>query len=385
MIQRRTIIVAVGVLVCLAAGAWWLKPSLHEAGPPQPTAAHEAGVLRYPPGAPQLAQIRTGHADLAPLPLAEALSARLAYDESVTARVSSPVLGRVVAIPGDVGDKVKADQPVVVIDSPDLGTAVADADKAVADSRRKELAWQRAKKLFEGEVLAKKDLEGAEADWQQARAEEQRARLKLDNLRVRHGSGQRGESFTLVSPIAGIITERSANPGMEVRPDLQAPLFVVSDPSQLWAMIDLPENLLDKVRPGQRVMLETQAFPGTRFQGQIAKVAPALDPATRRIPVRVTVPNPDGRLRPEMFARVALLAGDDKSSPVLRLPATAVVTEGVGHVVFVERAPGEFVKRRVDIALQDHDYIYLSGGLKANEVVVQAGALLLASELAGGD
>ena len=384
MIQRRTIIAAVVALACLAAAAWWLKPSLHEASPPQQAAAREPGVLRYPQGAPQLAEIRTGRAEPAPLPVAAALNARLAYDESVTARVSSPVAGRVLAIPADQGDRVKAGQPVLVIDSPDLGTALADADKAGADSRRKELAWQRAQKLFEGDVLARKDLEGAEADWQQASAEAQRARLKLDNLRVRQGAGGlHGQSFSLASPIAGVVTERSANPGMEVRPDLPAPLFVVSDPSRLWAIIDLPEHLLDKVQPGQRVALEAQAFTGATFSGQIAKVAPALDPATRRVAVRVSVPNPDGRLRPEMFVRVHLL--DDKALPAWRVPAGAVITEGVAHFVFVQRAPGEFAKRRVEVAQQERDYVYLASGITATDQVVQAGALLLSSELAGTD
>jgi cobalt-zinc-cadmium efflux system membrane fusion protein len=342
-------------------------------------------VLRFPQGAPQLAEIRTGLAEPAPMPLTETLNARLAYDEGVTARVSSPVSGRVVALPADVGDRVKAGQAVLVIDSPEFGAALADAEKADADARRKELAWARAKSLYEGEVLPRKDLESAEADWQQARAEQRRARLRLDNLRARRAGATRDEAFALPAPISGVVTERSANPGMEVRPDLNTPLFVISDPTRLWALIDLPENLIDRVRLGMDVELEAPAFPGSRFRGKVARVSPALDASTRRVPVRVEVANPDGRLRPEMFARARLLAPHDAGRQVLRLPAAAVVTEGVGHVVFVERSPGEFAKQRIEVALQDHDYVFVAGGLEADEKVVQAGALLLASELAGGD
>ena len=378
--HRKSIVVLIVVALAAAIGWKTLGSSSSNTVAP-PAAAHKDGVLRYPAGAPQLGEIHADVAVSAPLPLSEPLNARLAYDESTTARVSSPVAGRVVSMPADIGDRVKSGQPLLVLDSPDLGSAVADAQKAAADLQRKESAIQRSKVLYEGGVLARKDLEDAEADWQQARAESQRARLRLANLHAAHDAN--GETFSLVAPIAGIVTERNANPGTEVGPATAAPLFVISDPKRLWAMIDLPEHLLDKVKSGQAVALEAQAWPDVSFPAKITRVAPALDPATRRIPVRVEVPNAEGRLRPEMFVRVRLLA--DNSAKALRVPSAAVITQGVAHFVFVERAAGEFEKRRVDVALQDRDYVYLTGGIAATEKIVQSGALLLASELDGND
>ena len=379
--KTLTLLILAGLALTIVGIGLKLVSTSPAAIPPTVLApSHLPGVLHYPPGASQLSEIHSSVPDLAPLPLSEPINARLAYDENVTARVSSPLVGRVVALPADLGDRVKAGQPLLMLDSPDLGSALSDADKAEADTHHKQLAFQRTKALFDGEVLARKDLEAAESDWQQAKAESQRAQLRLMNLHVPRGS--KGETFSLVAPISGVVTERAVNPGTEIGPATPAPLFVISNPTRLWAMIDLPEHLLDKVKPGQPVTLETQAWPGVPFPAQIARVAMALDPATRRVQVRVTVPNPDGRLRPEMFARVWLLA--DGGRQVLRVPVAAVVTEGIAHYLFVERAAGEFEKRRIEVALEDRDYVYVSAGIAAQEKVVRSGALLLASELTGG-
>jgi membrane fusion protein, heavy metal efflux system len=321
---RRTslFVLAAAVMAIVIAKTWKTYAAPQIAAPAVPGMSRKAGILRYPAGAPQLAEIRSALPVVATLPLSEPLNARLAYDESVTARVSSPLAGRVISLPADIGDHVAMGSVLLVLDSPDLGSAIADAQKSAAELHRKQKAFERSKTLYAGEVLALKDLEDAEADWKQARAEYERTNLRLANLHITH-EGQ-GEKFSLAAPIAGVVTERNANPGTEINPATSAPLFVISDPRRLWAMIDLPEHLLDKVKPGQAVALEAQAWNDVSFPATVARVSPALDPATRRVPVRVVVPNPDGRLKPEMFVRVRLLS--DSFAKALRVPSAAVIT-----------------------------------------------------------
>src|SRR5450759_3895611 len=269
-------------------------------------------------------------------------------------------------------------------DAPQLAalkiTAVADLNKAQADETRKRLAFERAQKLHDGEVLPRKDLESAEADLAQARAEAQRARLRMRNLAP--GGGAR-ENYLLRAPIGGVVSERKANPGMEVRPDLPDPLYVITDPKRLWVMIDLPERNLSKVEPGHPVAVEVDAWPGERFAGTIEKIGETVDPATRRIQVRCSVPNPARKLKPEMYARVTLLA--DENQRALRVPNGALITEGLYRQVFVEKSPGVFEKRRVTLRLQDRDYSYVASGLRPGERVGAGGALLLNSELAAAN
>ena len=348
---------------------------------PAPAAApKEPGILRYPPGAPQLAALKTTAAEELPVPLAEPLNGRIAYNENFTARVSSPIAGRIVSIKLQPGDAVKAGDTLLALDSPDLAQAVADLHRAEADETRKRLAFERAQKLHEGEVLPRKDLESAEADLAQARAEAQRASRRLRNLAP--GGGTR-ENFALRAPISGVVSERKANPGLEVRPDLPDPLYVITDPKRLWVMIDLPERNLSKVEPGHPVAVEVDAWPGERFAGSIEKVGETVDPATRRIQVRCRVPNPERKLKPEMYARVTLLA--DENQRAVRVPNNAIVTEGIYSHVFVEKSVGVFERRRLNLRLQDRNFSYVASGLKAGERVVTSGALLLNSELSASN
>ncbi|HEY5292771.1 MAG TPA: efflux RND transporter periplasmic adaptor subunit [Burkholderiales bacterium] len=347
------------------------------AEPAQAAAPREPGILRYAADAPQLAALKIKAAEELPVPLAEPLNGRITYNENFTARVSSPIAGRIVSIKLQPGDTVKAGDALVTLDSPELAQAVADLNKAQADETRKRLAFERAQKLHDGEVLPRKDLESAEADLAQARAEAERARLRLRNLAPAGGAR---ENYALRSPISGVVSERKANPGLEVRPDLADPLYVITDPTRLWVMIDLPERNLSKVQPGHPVAVEVDAWPGERFPGTIEKVGETVDPATRRIQVRCSLPNPARRLKPEMYARVTLLA--DENQRALRVPNGALITEGLYSYLFVEKSTGVFEKRRVSLRLQDRDYSYVASGLNPGERVVASGALLLNSELA---
>ena len=344
-------------------------------------APKEREVLRFAPGAPQLAMLQISEVPLMAVPLAEPLNARIAYDESHTARVSSPVSGRIIELRKQPGDAVARGEALAVVDSPDLGAAIAEAAKARADERRKDLALGRARELYAGEVLPRKDLESAEADHAQARAETTRTLLRIANLNPRNAP-LTGERLLLAAPFAGIVAERKANPGMEVRPDLPDPLFVVTDLRWLQVAIDLPESVLPKITLRQPVAVEVDAYPGRTFRGRVERISPVVDPALRRIQVRASVENADGRLRPEMYARVTLLPNEDRNA--VRVPNGALVTEGLRHFVFVEREPGVLVRRKVELAQQDREYSYVSEGLARNERVVTTGALLLQSELASG-
>ena len=374
----------VAVLLCaggFAAGAYWGGRPGGEPAPAAKSTTKEPDVVRFPAGAPQLSMLQIQSAEGMPVPLAEPLNARIVFDESATARVASPVAGRIVSLSAQPGDAVKAGEALALIDAPDLGAAVADLAKAKADERRKALAFERAQALFQGEVLPRKDFEGSEADLEQARAEARRAALRLANLNPRNAR-LTGQRMLLAAPLAGVVAERRANPGMEVRPDLPEPLFVITDLKRVQVMVDVPEAHLSIIGVGQRIGVQVDAYPDERFVGRVERIVPGVDPATRRMQVRCAVENPDARLRPEMYARVTLLA--DEHRRAVRVPNAALVTQGVQHFVFVEREPGVLVRRRVELAVQDREYSYLGSGLAQGERVVTAGALLLASELASG-
>lgn len=336
-----------------------------------------------PANSPQLDSLKIEAATEVSAPASEPLNGRITFDENYTARITSPVLGRAVTIKAQVGDTVKAGQVLMVIDSPDLGSAVADARKAEADLALKRQAYDRSRMLLEGGVIARKELESSQADMAESSAEAQRTSARLKNLGATRNND---ESYALRSPISGVVVDRQINPGSEVRTDAALPLFTITDPDHLWASIDLPERDLSKIAQGQALAIEVSAYPGMVFNGKVQSIGVMVDPTSRRIPVRCSVEG-KGKLKPEMYARITPLSMEGNSASsrkVIRLPNTALITEGLYSYVFVETSPGHIKKRRVTLDIQERDFATVKQGLTAGERIVTSGAILLNSELAAG-
>ena len=376
--------IGLGLLVLLAlAYAGWLSlsPSKIEHIPTPAAAAQQSqsalsGNIRFVAGAPQLAMLQTQSLPLVPIPLSEQLSARVAYDEDVTARIGVSFSGRILELKAAPGDTVTPGQVLAVIDSPDFGTAYADLNKARADEKRKQLALKRAKDLVPGEAISTRDWEAVQSEYAQAQAETVRAEQRIKNLNP-HGLKIVGQQVSLASPLQGVITERTASPALEISPNLAAPLFVVTDPKRLWISIDLPESLLSKVKLGSLISIQSDAFPDHKFVGKIIQLGQTMNPNTRRANVLARVDNPEGKLLPEMFVRATVLQSDGQG---VRVPNQALITRGLYSYVFVEQNPGDFILRQVKPIKRGVDFSYIGEGLGGDEKVVTRGALLLEAE-----
>lgn len=380
MKAQRKILFALGttaVIACAAIGAKQLAESPQTETAAAPKEKREPNIVKFAAGAPQLSSLRIAAVSEIAMPVTEPINGRIAYDENVTTRISSPILGRVVALHAEIGDKVDRNAALLDIDSPDLAAAEADWRKGQADEAYKKAAFERAKNLFENEVIARKDYEAAQADYRQATAETRRAALRMKNL---NASGNEDGKFKLKTPIAGIVADKQVNPGLEVRPDLPNPLFVITDIDRLWVIADAPERSLAGIKPGQEISIETDAYPNERFTGKVDRVGMALDPNTRRVQVRCAVRNVDRKLKPEMFARVYFLADDGKKG--MQVPNTSLVADGIFNHVFVEKQPGVFEKRRVNVVHKGRDSSFIDSGIARGDRIVTEGALLLNSEVA---
>ena len=374
--------VLLGALL-FGAGYGWRYLSVKDVGPVPESAPVPSDsapdTVRFGKGAPQLEFLKSAQVLFLPEPLLEPLNGRIAFDENYTARVSAPIAGRVVRIDVQPGQEVQAGQALASIDAPDYAAAVADVRKAQNDVKQKERSHERAKELVDAGVIARKEAEIAETDLGQSAAELQRAQLRLRNLTSGVSRFSEDGRFSLRAPIAGVIAERKVNPGAEVRPDAPDPLFVISDPAHVWVIIDLPERYLGKVKVGQPVSVEVDAYRDVDIGGKVASIGEVLDPQTRRVPVRCVVYNPQRLLKPEMYARVTPLLEERRK--LARVPNAAILSQGVYSFVFVEKEPGVFEKRRVNLGLQGRDESYVKSGLSEGERVVATGALLLESEL----
>ncbi len=374
----KILVAIAGVLVLALLGHWLLSGKATFA-PAADKPAAASDTLHYAPGAEQLSYLDIAPVEELVAPTLQALPGKLSFDEDHTVRVNSPVLGRVVQLVAQPGAAVKAGDVLAWLDSPDFAQARSDARKAQADLTMKNKAFERTEELTRLGVLAQRDLDGARADAAQAQAELDRAQSVLKNLDPT-GTGTR---YALRTPIAGIVVDRSINPGMEVRPDATTPLFIITDPTRLWASFELSEQDVGKVHNGQKVRVDVDAFADTHFSGSIVYIGAALDPATRRISVRAALDNPDSRLKPEMFARISPLEDDGRKQ--IAVPDAALVSIGLHHFVFVEEAPGTLKRREVQLGVVGERNAFVTSGLKPGERVVTRGAVLLNGELGQGD
>jgi cobalt-zinc-cadmium efflux system membrane fusion protein len=331
--------------------------------------------LRYPAGHPQLPLLVSTTA-LQAQNIAIELPAKLVWNEEKTQRVYPAFAGRVTRIGADVGQSVKAGQVLAELASPEFGAAQADTSRAQADATLTKLALQRQRELFEAGVVARKDLEQAEAEAARTQAEVARAQARTSLYGSSTGVNQQ---LGLRSDMAGVVVERNLNPGQEVRPDgASSPLFVVSDPSVLWVSIDAQEADVRDLRPGAKVQLLVPSLPDQKLQATISAVTDQIDPNTRTIKIRATVANPQRWLKNEMLAKVRYPRQVGNS---IEVPATAVFLHGNQHYVFVQSQAGVFEPRDVTVSYEGTQKVLLSAGLKEGEQVVSQNGLLLAREL----
>jgi cobalt-zinc-cadmium efflux system membrane fusion protein len=344
------------------------------ADPPGPRI--EGDRVVYAPSAAELASLTTAPVQTAPVGTVRT-TGRLAWDEDLTARVFPPVGGRVRQLQADLEQLVARGTPLAAVESPDFGQAQADAARAQTDLDAAERNLARASELYEHAAAPMKDFEAAKADRDRAKVEAERAGSHLALLGGRPGTVD--QRFVLRSPIAGVVVDRAINPGLEVRTDSPAPLFVISDPSRLWVFLDVVEQDLAQVRRGLPLVLRCNAYPRRTFAGVVEVVGDTLDPTTRTVKARGSVANAQRLLKAEMYVEVEV--EDPSRRPGLEVPSAAVVTEGPERYVFVEEAPGSFRRRAVTAGAERGGGTRILTGLEAGQHVVVEGSLLLESLL----
>jgi len=306
--------------------------------------------------------------------------AEIQFNPDQVAHVSSLVSGQIQAVEVAVGDSVAPDQPMIELNSVELGQARAELSRARSMLDVAEQNRERQERLRAEGISSERSYLEAELAYEQAQAERDAASSRLRVFGVRGGSGP---SLTLQSPIGGVVVERHATRGENVSPD--ETLLVVADVSSVWVIGRVYEQQIAGVTPGMRATLTLSAYPGREWSGRVDFVGMALDEGTRTLPIRVELQNPDGALRPGLFGTLALSSDTTARSSAL-VPLDAVQDIDGVPVVFVEGDhAGEYVATRVALGPQDATRVEVEDGLTPGQRVVVEGAFALKSELLRGD
>lgn len=352
------------IVVALLAGG--CSRDAAPAATPAPTV--EGGTIRFVADSPQLKVLRSeavsdGSATVLQLP------ARVTWDDTRSSLLRSPLPGQIARIDAAPGEKIKAGQVLAWVTSPEFGQVQAEGARGAAELRQARNELARVRELHEAGVASGRELGEAESALAASEAEHARLQALTRGFGSSRGIDQR---MPLRSPINGILVERRMSPGMSVSPDAELPLAVVSDPDRLWLIVDVPEALAVRLKPGMAIRVAPGQ--GETAQAVLGHVDDYIDTERHVVQARAELDNRERRFKAGQYVRAAITVPMDGG---VSLPEGAVLLLGREQVVFVDEGKGRFARRTVQAEELGQGRLWVGEGLAAGARVVVDGGLLL--------
>ncbi len=312
----------------------------------------------------QLIGVRTAAASYRSLDRQVRTVGKVDVDETRLAFVNTKISGWVERLYVDyTGREVKKGEPLLSVYSPELVSAQEEYLLALKASRS--VVPSRFGEIAESQVSLLESAKRRLLLWDIA--PEQIAELEK--------SGVPRTEMTIYSPIDGIVMEKMVLEGGYIMPGMN--LYKIADLTSVWVIGDIYEYEAPLVKIGQNARVSLAYFPGEAFDARVSYIYPTLDPMTRTIKVRLEVKNPELKLKPEMFADVIIMTSPGGR---LTIPKEAVLDSGLRRIVYVEKKPGVYEMREVELGLRGDTYVEVLSGVRKGERVVTSGNFLIDSE-----
>ncbi len=291
-------------------------------------------------------------------------------DNNKTAQVYSIVGGNVTKINVELGDYVKKGQVLAVVKSSEVAEFQKEKQDAISDVAIAEKNLQVAKDMYAGKLASEKDVVAAEKSLEKSMTELARINevYSIYNL-------QNGSTFNIVAPISGFIVSKDISSNEQIRADKSDVLFSIAEINEVWAMANVNESDIARVKIGYDAEVSTLSFPDDKYLGRIDKIFNAIDPETKAMKVRVRIPNASFKLKPEMNATVTVRF--EENQKMINVPASAVIFEKNKNWVMVFKDRYNVETRRVEVYRQVGDEIYISSGLKSGEKVISKNGIFI--------
>jgi len=304
------------------------------------------------------------------------------WDADHTTQAITQVSGPISRLLVDTGARVTADQPLLYVSSPDVANAISTYRKARNHQDYTKKALDRSKDLLAHSVIAVKDLEAAEQDYNDAGSDVENS---LQALKVFGVTQQEIEDaqrqgvainpqLAVRSPIAGVVVQKLVTPGLVIQAGM-TPCFTISDVSTVWVQGHIYDRDLESIRVGDTVEETDSSFKQT-FHGVVSYIGALVDADTRTTPVRIVTQNPQGLLKKDMFVDAVIHTKSGRS--VLAVPTSAILRNDENlPFVYVQAAPGQFAQRLVNIGAQQGDETEIVSGSKQGDKIVAEGSVFL--------
>lgn len=329
-----------------------------------------------------LAQVKIEAISTTPISDTLRVAGRIDFDERNLTRVGSSVTGRISNLGAHLGQHVRKGDVLATLHSTELSSAQLAYLKAKAQMELTRRNAERAKSLFDADVISAAERQRRENEFQVASAEVRAATDQLlalglpEKMIERLGqSGVINSSMPLTSTLEGVLVERKVSQGQVVQPSDH--LFVVANLGRLWAVAQVPEQQIEHVKVGQDVTIEVPALNHAPLVGKLIYVGQIVNPETRTVLVRTELDNTQGHLKPAMLASMVI---QSKPVPRLFVPSSAVVREEDEDFVYLQLAPNRFRLTRVKLSSEQNGKRIVLDGVKAGDQVVTEGAFHLNNE-----
>ncbi|MEA2933594.1 MAG: rane fusion protein heavy metal efflux system [Variibacter sp.] len=321
---------------------------------------------------------------------------KIVVNEDRSTLIFSPYSGRITRLMAKPGDVVKVGQPLFMVEATDVVqvqndflTATAALNKARSQFKHAQIVEKRTRDLYEAKALPLKDWQKAQADLTDSQNDTAAAEAAIDAVRNRlrllgrsdaeisqfQERGKISPETPIIAPIAGTVVQRKGGPGQYLTAGVSDPVFVIGDLGTIWLTAYVRETDVPRVHVGQELLFTVLGYPDRTFTGKIDYVAASLDATTKRLLVRATVDNPEGLLKPEMFASVTIEI--DQGQVSLAVPREAVIYEGDVARVWVAHEGKSIELRRIKTGLSNARFLQVVSGLDFGETVVTKGALFI--------
>lgn len=282
--------------------------------------------------------------------------------------------GNVVKVNVELGDYVKKGQVLAVIRSTDI----ADFEKQMVDAKSDLVVSKNnlkvAQELFVGKLNAERDV--LEAKGQVEKAQSQLNRIQ-ETYKIYNIKG--GSIYNVIAPISGFIIQKSINQDMLLRNDRSENIFDIAEINEVWAMANVNESDINKVKLGQDAAITTLSYPDKVFKGKVDKIFNVIDPQTKAMNARVKLQNNDFLLKPDMNASIKLSFNENES--MIAVPSSAIVFDKSKNFVMIFKNRNSIETRPVEVYRQVGDLTYISSGLKENEKVITTNELFIYDSL----
>ena len=323
--------------------------------------------------APQYRVLDTVVAHIQPVHDSLTLPARVQANPTTVVHVFPPLSGRVLALKVLPGQEVAKGQVVAMLQSTDLQQARSDYEKAKIEVARADLQLNRARDLLQHQVMAQKDFDDLQAVDQADHAELERTRETLQILGYKETDTS--GLVAIRSPIPGVVLDVStANGELQRSLDNATPIATIADINDVWVIADLYPRDVQAIHRGQPVEVRVNGYPDTVYRGVVDNISDAVDPTTLTLKVRVVLPNPHHRLKPQMYATVSIT---NESRNAIVVPATAVIRDGITSYVYVQTGENKYQRRDVELGATHDTTVEIVKGLNEGDRVISTGAELL--------